>query len=74
MRPGDTILFQGLGDITRVLPPGANVPAALDLARRLALFDAGTQRQRAREAATKRHPARTLGWTREELCRRGSSD
>ena len=74
IRPGDSISFQAAGDVICVLPPEAVAPAQLDRRKRLALFDAGTQRQRARESRAKREPARRRGWTREELYRRGSAD
>ena len=74
IRPGDSISFQAAGDVIRVLPPNVPTPPQLDRRKRLALFDAGTQRQRTRESRVNRAPAQTRGWTREELYRRGSAD
>lgn len=72
--PGDSISFEAAGDVIRVLPPGAQPPSGLDHRQRLTLFDAGTRRQRAREAKASQMPAKGRGWTREELYRRGSAD
>lgn len=74
IRPGDSISFQAAGDVIRVLPPDVAMPPQLDRLKRLALFDGGTQRQRARESRAEREPAQRRGWTREELYRRGSTD
>ena len=72
--PGDSISFEAAGEVIRVLPPGAQTPGRLDRRQRLTLFDAGTRRQRAREAKAGHVPAKGRGWTREELYRRGSAD
>ena len=72
--PGDSISFEAAGEVIRVLPPVAQTPAGLDRHQRLALFDAGTRRQRAREARAGRIPAKGRGWTREELYQRGNAD
>ena len=72
--PGDSISFEAAGDVIRVLPPDAQTPGGLDRRERLTLFDAGTRRQRAREARAGQVPGRGRGWTREELYRRGSAD
>ena len=74
IRPGDSISFQAAGDIIRVLPPDAATRPQLDRLQRLALFDAGTERQRARESRARRPAAESRGWTREELYQRGSTD
>lgn len=74
IRPGDSISFEAAGDVIRVLPPDAAPPRQLDRRKRLALFDAGTLRQRARESRARRAPAERRGWTREELYRRGRTD
>lgn len=73
IRPGNSILFQEAGDVIRVLPPNAGPPSKLDRAQKLALFDAATKRQRARDTRARRSPSQTRGWTREELYRRGSA-
>lgn len=73
IRPGDTILFQEAGDVIRVVPPDAGPPAKLDREQKLALFDAATKRQRARQTRVRQSPSHTRGWTREELYRRGSA-
>ena len=73
IRPGDSISFHEAGEVIRVLPPDARQPAKLDRAQKIALFDAATRRQRAREARARRSPSRTRGWTRKELYRRGSA-
>ena len=74
IRPGDSISFQAAGDIIRVLPPNAATPPRLDRLKRLALFDAGTERQRARESRAERQATHGRGWTRDELCQRGHTD
>ena len=73
IRPGDTILFQEAGDVIRVVPTDSGPPAKLYREQKLALFDAGTKRQRARQTRTRQSPSHTRGWTREELYRRGSA-
>jgi len=82
IRPGDEVEWTIAGDAIRVVPRSARQasPAPQDTARRLALFDAATSRQRARQRAaakgasraTPRSPA-TRGWTREELYERGGT-
>lgn len=73
IRPGDDIRFEGAGEVIRVVPPGAQAPAeGLDVEARLALFDAATTRQEAREAGRRTHPGAGRGWTREELYERGT--
>ena len=74
IQPGDSISFEAAGDIIRVLPPNAVTHPELDRLERLALFDAGTERQRARESRAKRPAANRRGWTRKELHQRGSTD
>ena len=73
--PGDDIRFEEAGEVIRVVP--GNVGAAtggLDTDARLRLFDAATERQRAREASRPARRAETRGWTREELYERGLQD
>lgn len=74
IQPGDSISFEAAGEIIRVLPPNAVTRPQLDRLMRLALFDAGTERQRARESRAERPAAERRGWTREELYERGSAD
>jgi AbrB family looped-hinge helix DNA binding protein len=82
IRPGDEVEWTIAGDVIRVVPhaPRQAPSSPQDTARRLALFDAATSRQKARQRAaaksgsraTPRSPA-TRGWTREELYERGST-
>jgi bifunctional DNA-binding transcriptional regulator/antitoxin component of YhaV-PrlF toxin-antitoxin module len=67
--PGDEILWEAAGDVIRVVPGGK--PVAPDPAERLTIFDGATARQRAREKTCPRPPAKSRGWTREELYGRG---
>lgn len=72
IRPGDEIEWVPAGDTIRVVPPGRQGPA-VDLALRLKLFDAATERQRLRQAGRpKVRPPRDRGWRREDLYGRGS--
>ena len=43
--PGDSVLFQEAGDVILVIRMDTQAPSALDRSRRLALFDAATQRK-----------------------------
>ena len=71
IRPGDEIEWLEAGDAIRVLP-GGEPPAADDTDRRLELFDAASERQRARQAGRDEAPAPAeRGWSREDLYRRG---
>ena len=50
MGPGDGIRFEAPGEVVRVVPSGTDAPTGpLDAAKRLALFDAASGRQRIRE-------------------------
>jgi AbrB family looped-hinge helix DNA binding protein len=70
IEPGDEIEFVPAGDGIRILTaPERAEPLSVE--RRLAMFDAATRRQRAREAPTKRSTSKSRGWTREELYTRG---
>lgn len=69
IRPGDEIEWEAAGDVIRVVP-GRGKPAP-DVRARLELFDAATERQRARDRARAKPRARDRGWTREELYDRG---
>ena len=81
IQPGDEIRFEEAGETIRMVPAGAgNSSEAPDREARLRLFDAATDRQRARQ------PVRVFceggsgpgehvrGWTRDELYERGSPD
>ena len=74
IRPGDDIRFEEAGEMIRVVPSGAGARAVgLDTDARLRLFDAATERQRAREEARALRRSSTRGWTREELYENGRS-
>lgn len=72
IEPGAEIDWQAAGEVIRVIPPGRRAQS-VPLQTRLALFDAATERQRARQdkrpAAEK--PPTGRGWTREDLYGRG---
>ena len=72
IQEGDDLEFVPAGDVIRVVPAGGSVTPRT-VSERLALFDASTERQRAREAAeAPRSDGPTdRGWTREELYVRG---
>jgi AbrB family looped-hinge helix DNA binding protein len=72
---GDELEFVPAGDVIRVVPPDVTTPAR-SVAERLELFEAATQRQRARERAEARGQETPVdrGWTREELYVRGRTD
>ena len=68
IEPGAEIDWQPAGDVIRVIPPGRRAEAA-SMQTRLALFDAATERQRARQAKSpgeEKQPA-GRGWTRDDL-------
>lgn len=70
--PGSQLEWQAAGDVIRVVPPGRRAPTP-NVEQKLALFDAATGRQRAREedrGATAKPPGER-GWTRDELYDRG---
>jgi AbrB family looped-hinge helix DNA binding protein len=71
IRPGDEIEWVPAGDGIRVLPAGR--PAAAGNGQnRLKLFDAATERQRARQSGRRSsRQARERGWRREDLYTRG---
>lgn len=72
IKPGDEIRFEDAGEVIRVVPPSASArPEPADVARRLALFDAATERQRRREAVAKPESVASRGWTRDDLYDRG---
>jgi len=70
LKPGDDVAWEVAGDVIRLLPGSARSPA-LPAALRLELFDAATERQRARQRRRRGGQAAARGWTREELYTRG---
>ena len=81
IRPGDEVRFEEAGETIRMVPAGAGAPSdALDRETRLRLFDAATERQRARQPVRVFHeggsgPGEHMRrWTRDELYERGSPD
>jgi len=72
IEPGAEIDWQAAGDVIRVVPPGRRAERA-SVQTRLALFDAATERQRARQAAGpgKEGQPSGRGWTRDDLYDRG---
>lgn len=70
--PGDDIRFEEAGEVIRVVPASTGASdRGLDTKTRLRLFDAATDRQRAREASRPSRRGGMRGWTREELYQRG---
>ena len=69
IEPGDEIAWEAAGEVIRVIPAGTG--PARDVAHRLRLFDQATERQGMRQKTTGRRRARSRGWTRDELYRRG---
>ena len=81
IQPGDEVRFEEAGETIRMVPAGAGPPSdALDREARLRLFDAATERQRARQPVRIFYeggngPGEHMrGWTRDELYERGSPD
>ena len=74
IRPGDEIRFEEAGEVIRLVPPNGPAAEGLDVEERLRLFDAATERQRAREAKRRWSQVDSRGWTREELYDRGRAD
>ncbi len=64
--PGDDLTWEAAGDGLRLVPPRAS-PKQPGKKERLRVFDAATERQRARERANPMTPTGDRGWTREEL-------
>lgn len=72
IKPGDEIRFEEAGEVIRVVPPSAAArPEPADVATRLALFDAATERQHQRDAALMPEGVASRRWTRDELYERG---
>jgi len=74
--PGDEVEFLAAGDGIRMVPAGKARAGALSTPERLRLFQAASERQRARDKAWEKpgEPARSggpagsaRGWTRSEL-------
>lgn len=68
IREGDEIAFVASGDAIRLVPAAA-VREPLTVAERLALFDAGTRRQAARQRGTRGKSRKQdgRGWARNEV-------
>ena len=74
VQPGDDIRFEESGEVIRVVPADAGASTdGLDVAARLRLFDAATERQERREAGRQVRRGSTRGWTREDLYEHGRS-
>ena len=71
IRPGDDIHWVAAGDAIRVVPARAEASAGDTVTSRLELFDAATERQRARQAGRRGKAPKDRGWRREELYDRG---
>ena len=70
IRVGDELELRPIGRSIQI--DRRSVPDATGLRQeRLSQFDRATKRQRARQAAASARPARSRGWTREELYVRG---
>lgn len=70
IRPGDEIEWVPAGDSIRVVRRSERARPG-DLALRIRLFDAATERQRMRQAGDKKvEGARDRGWRRDELYER----
>jgi len=73
IEPGAEIAWLPAGEAIRVVPH-AERERAPDRARRLALFDRATERQRSRQTEKQGQPATDeRGWLREDLYARGSA-
>jgi AbrB family looped-hinge helix DNA binding protein len=72
IREGDDLEFVPAGETIRLVPAN-ETPVVRAASERLALFDAATERQRARQAGglPREEPSPDRGWTREELYVRG---
>jgi len=70
IKPGDEVLWVASGDSVRLVPARNARPQTGD-ARRLALFDLATSRQKARQRGIVKGKEKERGWTREELYDRG---
>ncbi|MGI8430181.1 MAG: AbrB/MazE/SpoVT family DNA-binding domain-containing protein [Solirubrobacteraceae bacterium] len=70
--PGQEIDWLDAGEAIRVVPEAGRQRRA-NVESRLALYDAATVRQRARDETRPRASSADRGWTREELYRRGGA-
>lgn len=70
IRPGDEVLWVAAGDAVRMVP-ARSAPEERSVKARLELFDAATERQRARESGATAVGTGERGWSREELYERG---
>jgi AbrB family looped-hinge helix DNA binding protein len=68
IEPGSELEWQAAGEVIRVIPPGRR-PGASSVEARLALFDAATDRQRARqqERTGEQRKSADRGWARDDL-------
>ena len=68
IEPGAELEWQAAGDVIRVIPPGRR-PRTTSVETRLELFDAATERQRARQEGRPAGGPRTTdrGWRRDGL-------
>ncbi len=66
LKVGDEVALVGAGDRIAIIPPQAVRPL-LEPEERVRLFDEATKRQRARERTRRLGPAKSRGWTRDEL-------
>jgi len=73
IKPGDDILWVAAGDALRVVP-ARSAPGPQSRERRVALFDAATARQAARQRGCRPgNRGGDRGWRREDLYERGRS-
>jgi AbrB family looped-hinge helix DNA binding protein len=72
IRPGDDIDWVAAGEVIRVIPPGGP-SAPEDRESRLRLYDQATERLRRRVKGRRTPGARSRGWKREDLYKRGRS-
>jgi AbrB family looped-hinge helix DNA binding protein len=70
IRPGDDVEWVPGADSVRVVP-AKMLRKEVSIATRLKLFDAATERQRARGARSASGAGAERGWTREDLYERG---
>jgi bifunctional DNA-binding transcriptional regulator/antitoxin component of YhaV-PrlF toxin-antitoxin module len=68
--PGEEIDWLPAGDAIRVVPRAGRLERP-DRVRRLALFDAATERQRLRDESSESLASTDRGWRREDLYDRG---
>ncbi len=72
IKPGDDIEWSISGEELRITRASRESPLSIE--EKLAIFDAGTRRQSARNRQKKTRPTPSgRGWTRDELYERGRS-